>query len=332
MNRTILKGLATGAVLAGLAAQPAMAIEWDMPNEYNATSIHALGDKYFADALSQKTDGEITITHHFGGSLGYKSVDQFDAVADGAVPIADTFVGPLSGIDPMFLLSSLPFVASSIDEAKLLWEVARPYYEKIFEENNQKLLYASPWPPSGIWSKTPVIAPGDVKTLKIRTYDANGTITFRDVGAAPIQLSWADVVPQLNTGGIGAVLTSADGGAAASLWEYLSDFSEVNYASPLNMTHMNLDVFNALTPEQQEAVLEAAEETTEHQWQLVRERRVGNYDTMRENGMNVHVDDVSPELLEVLATAGEAAIADWLEKTGETGQKILDEFAEQAGK
>ena len=78
-----------------------------------------------------------------------------------------------------------------------------------------------------------------IKNVRIRTYDANGTITLRNAGAAPIQLSWADTVPQLTTGGIDGVLTSADGGAAAQLWEHQSHFTEVNYASPLQIVHMN---------------------------------------------------------------------------------------------
>jgi len=317
-------GLALGASLLASAAQAQ--IQWDMPNEYPQNSIHAQGDVVFADKLAELTDGQIKITHHFGGSLGYKSVDQFDAVGDGAVPIADTYGGPPSGLNPMFLLPSLPFLAPSIDQAQALWETARPTYEKIFANANQKLLYASPWPPSGIWSNKPVLKPADLQNLKIRTYDANGTITLKGAGAAPIQLSWSDVVPQLNTGGIDAVLTSADGGAAANLWDYQSDFSEVNYASPLNFTHINLDVFNGLTEAQQKAVLEAAKVAGDHQWQAVRARVSKNYEDMRGHGMKVHVDDVDPALIETLSKAGEAAQKDWLGKTGAEGQAILDEF------
>ena len=68
--------------------------------------------------LKEKSKGQIVITHHYGASLGYKSKDQFDAVTDGALPIADTYVGPLRGIHPIFLLSSLPFLARTIDDAK----------------------------------------------------------------------------------------------------------------------------------------------------------------------------------------------------------------------
>jgi TRAP-type C4-dicarboxylate transport system substrate-binding protein len=308
----------------------AAAETWDLANEYNATSIHAEGDVFFADQLKEKSGGEIEIVHHFGGALGYKSLDQFDAVGDGAIPIADTYVGPLGGIDPMFLLPSLPFLAKTADEARLLYEVAKPYYDEIFAASNQKLLYSSPWPPSGIWAKKPVASMADLANLKIRTYDANGTIALKAAGAAPIQLSWADVVPQLSTGGIDAVLTSAESGANAKFWEHLSHFTEINYAMPLNMLHINLDVFNGLSPELQQAVLEAAEATSARNWQAVLGRVEANYAEMKQNGLTV-VTEVPEDYLAALNEASREALDDWLAKTGDKGQAIIEEYEQNRG-
>lgn len=319
------------AVLAGAVAFAASAsaqIKWDMANEYNDTSIHAEGDKVFSSTLKKLTNGEIEITHHFGGSIGFKSKDQLDAVGDGALPIADTYVGPLGGIDPMFLLPSLPFLAKTTDQARKLLEVARPEYEKVFAANNQKLLYASPWPPSGIWAGKPVDSAGALAGLKIRTYDANGTITLKEAKAAPIQLSWADVVPQLSTGGIEAVLTSAEGGTNAKFWEHLSHFTEVNYAMPLNMVHINLDTWNDLSDAHKSAVLEAAKTAETHVWNLVTERVAGNYKDMKAAGMTV-VTGVDPAFLDELNQAGSKARDEWLAKTGDKGKAILTTYMKQ---
>ncbi len=323
---------ATVAALA-LCSTAVMAdtVKWDMANEYNATSNHGEGDQFFAEKLKELSRGQIEITLHFGASLGYKSKDQLDAVGDGAIPIADTYVGPLGGIDPMFLLPSLPFLAATTEQARILFEVAKPHYDRVFAANNQMLLYASPWPPSGIWAKKPVDSVAALQNLKIRTYDPNGTITLKEAGAAPIQLSWADVVPQLGTGGIDAVLTSAEGGVNAKFWEHLSHFTEINYAMPLNMVHINLDVFNGLSPELQKAVLDAAAATSERNWKGLDERRRGNYATMKQNGMTV-VTGVSPDYLKALSDAGEKAVAEWLAKTGDKGRKILADYRARAGK
>ena len=315
-----LMALVFASVMANAAE-----INWDMANEYNDTSIHAEGDKVFAKALEEKSGGKIKITHHFGGSIGFKSKDQLDAVGEGALPIADTYVGPLGGIDPMFLLPSLPFLAATPEDARRLYDIAKPHYEKIFDANNQKLLYSSPWPPSGIWAKKAVDNKGALTNLKIRTYDANGTVTLKEAGAAPIQLSWADVVPQLSTGGISAVLTSAEGGTNSKFWEHLSHFTEVNYAMPLNMVHINKDVWNGLSPELQKAVLEAAQVAEDRNWNAVKARVEQNYADMKANNMTV-VQGVSAEFLGELNAAGQKALESWLEKTGDTGKAIMDAY------
>jgi TRAP-type C4-dicarboxylate transport system substrate-binding protein len=318
-------GLAVAMVFALGAAAGAQTLKWDMPNEYPPGSVHGENDAFFAKALKAKSGGKIEITHHYGASLGYKSKDQFDAVSDGAVPIADTYMGPLRGVHAIFLLSSLPFLAKTIDEAKILWTVSMPTYEKVLSQSNQILLCASPWPPSGIWAKKPTRTREDVKNLKIRTYDPNGTITFKNIGAAPIQLSWSDVVPQLGTGGIEAVLTSAEGGVSAKLWDLLNHFSEINYAAPLNMIHMNAKVFKGLAPELQKAVLDAAAETNANAWELLKGRVQQNYADMKANKMTV-VTDVAPGFLAELENAGKPAIDEWLEKMGPDGKAILAEF------
>ena len=327
----------TVTIIAGLLfvfsinAASAGTIKWDMANEYPPKSIHGENDAYFSKLLKEKSGGKIEITHHYGASLGYKSKDQFDAVTDGALPIADTYVGPLRGINPIFLLSSLPFLARTIDDAKVLWEVSSSYYKDVLKKSNQVLLWVSPWPPSGIWAKKPIRTVADLKNLKMRTYDPNGTITFKNIGAAPIQLSWSDVVPQLGTGGIEAVLTSAEGGVSAKFWDLLSHFNEINYCSPLNMIHMNADVFNGLPDELKKAVMDTAAEANEHSWEAAKTRVAQNYKDMKAHKMTV-VTDVPDQLKAKLAEAGRPAVDGWLKKMGPEGKKILAEYKKALAK
>lgn len=328
--RILLIAAMAVSLVFGASLASAKTYKWDMANEYPPTSIHGQNDAFFSKVLKEKSGGQIIITHHYGASLGYKSKDQFDAVTDGALPIADTYVGPLRGVDPIFLLSSLPFLARTIDDAKELWNVSKPYYEKVLKDNGQVLLYVSPWPPSGIWAKKATRSLADIKNLKMRTYDPNGTITFKNAGAAPIQLSWADVVPQLGTGGIDAVLTSAEGGVSAKFWDLLSHFNEINYCSPLNMVHMNADVYNGLPDDLKKAVMDAAKEADHYSWEAAKIRVAQNYKDMKAHKMTV-VTDVPDSFKAELAKAGQAAVDQWLEKVGPEGKKVLDAFHAKVG-
>jgi TRAP-type C4-dicarboxylate transport system substrate-binding protein len=321
------------AVVAGLAfaASQAWAQEhrWDLANEYPPGSIHAQTADRFIEEAQERSGGQIAITAHHGSALGYKSLDQYDAVGDGAIQLASSFVGPWAGIDPAFLLPSLPFLAPSIEDTRALYDAARPYYVEVLEEANQVLLYATPWPPSGIWANKPVDSVDALSGLRIRTYDANGTVTMREAGANPIQLSWADTVPQLATGGVEAVLTSADGGAAAQLWEHQSHFTEVNYASPLQFVHMNKDVYDGLSDELRQAVDEAAAEAEDFGWGLLAERVEQNYEEMRSHDMTI-VTDVPEEFMQHLSEAAQVALADWRERF-DRAEELLAAYEERRG-
>lgn len=331
--KTQMTRMTTGALLGAALAFSggAGAASLDMTNEYEASSIHGEGDRFFAERAGALSGGELEIVLHLGGALGLKSKDHLDAVSDGVVPIADTLGGALAGADPLFLASSLPFLARSSAEARELYLAARPAYERFFAANGQLLLYASPWPPSGIWAEDAVDAADKLSGLKIRTYDANGTRTFAAAGAAPIQLSWADVVPQLATGGIAAVLTSAEGGVNASFWEHLGAFAEINYAMPLNFVHMSRAAFDGLSEKERGAILLAATEADARNWRAMEKRVADNYATLADKGVTV-AREIDPAMQARLTAAAEKVTAEWLEKTGDDGRMILADFGRRVGR
>lgn len=326
MIKHITTVLSFSAVLAVLPVQAAPTT-WDMPNEYPATSIQGKGDQFFAEQLQKNTKGQIKIAHHFGGALGLKSKDQLDAVGDGMVEVANTFISPLGGIHPIFLLSSLPLLTSNSAEARQLFEAAKPEYDRVLHKYNQKLLYPSPWPSSGLWGKTAMVDHNAIDHLKMRTYDVNGTKVFRAAGSSPLQLSWADIVPQLSTGGINSVLTSIEAGLSSSFNDYSTHFTALNYDSTINLVTINLDTWENLSLELQQAVLDAAAKTEDHVWANIDKVVQQNYIEARSRGVTV-IEEIPTAFREELQALAAPVIADWTRKMGESGKKILAQYSE----
>nr|WP_320144096.1 TRAP transporter substrate-binding protein [uncultured Cohaesibacter sp.] len=314
---------------ATLVGTPSFAAgaRWDMADEYGAQSLTGQACKFFIDELKKKVGDALQITYQGGGALGYKSADHFDAVEDGAVQIAITLLTQLGGIDPLFNLTSLPFMARSPEEALLLWKTAKPEYSKIFEDHDMKLLWAMPNAPSGIHAKLPITSVDAIKGLRIRTYDVNGTQTLVNAGASPLQISWGDLIPQLSTGGIDAVLTSADGGMQLSIWDYVSDFTEINYAMGLFVCHVNKPAFDALPEDVQQAIMDICDECDTYSWKIVVDSIEKSYKVLSENGMTItYDDDVPNEVFDLLQNAGKPVREEWLAQTGEKGKTVLDAF------
>ena len=320
----IRTAVATGA-FASLARPVLAGIRWDMADEYGAQALSGKASDFFLAELEKKIGNALSITYQGGGALGYKSVDHFDAVQDGAVQAAVTLATQLGGIDPFFNLSSLPFIASSPEEAYLLWQAARGEYAQIFERNGMVLLWAMPNPPSGINAPTPITTIDSLAGLRIRTYDVNGTETMMNAHAAPLQIAWSDLIPSLSTGGIDAVLTSADGAMQLSLWDYVSDFTELNYA----MCHVNKDAFDALPEDVRTAMMDVIAACDAYNWKIMRESIDVAYAKMSSNGMKITLDDdVPPDVFAFLQEAGAKVKEGWLRETGARGAAVLARFEE----
>ena len=299
--------------------------QWALANEYPATSLPGEGDAHFAKLVADKTRGRISIVTMPDAKLGYKSREQLQAVAEGKIAMADSFGGALGDAEPIFSLASLPFVAADAAQARSLYEAARAAYAAAFARHNQKLLFSTPWPASGLWTKAPATTLEAVAKLKVRTYDKTGTELFSRLGAQASVVSFSDLPPKLASGEIDAVLSSGDGGAGRRLWEHLPSFTAIDYAMPLSFTTVNLDRWKALDADTQRAIEEAAGETEIRQWKTLGGRLAQNYARMRENGMTI-ATEISPELRARLREAARTAAAQWAAKAGPEGKAILERF------
>ena len=306
-----------------IGALLAAAVAWSLANEYPATSLPGEGDAYFAKAVAEATAGRVTITPAPDAKAGFKSRDQLKAVADGKVAMANSFAGALADEEPIFGLASLPFVVASAAEARALYERAKPAYERALARHNQKLLFSTPWPPSGLWTRGAVDTIDAIAKLRVRTYDKTGTDVFTRLGAVASVVSFADLPAKLAGGEIDAVLSSGDGGAGRRLWEHLPRFTEINYAIPLSLTTVNLDEWRALDEATRRAIERAAAETEARQWTALEGRLAQNYARMRENGMTIDTD-VPAALRERMRAAARLAVEEWAAKAGPEGRALLE--------
>lgn len=319
---------AAGMALAGLVQ--AAEYDFNLADEYAATSLPGQTDSHFAELVKDKSGGRIEITTHPGGALGFKSRDHYEAVRDGAITFASTPFDKLVGFAPIFTLQSLPFVTPTIEKTEIMFDVARPYYEAAFNQANQTLLLGAPWTPQGIWAKQKIGSVEDLQGLKLRTYDVTGTKTLKAAGAAPIQLTWADVIPALSTNTIVGVLTSDEGGVNSKFWELGAKyFNFLGYSMGINAITMNLDSYNALPPDLQQVLREAAAEAEAMAWERVRTRVQENKKIMADSGAEF-VDDVPDVVIDHLMAAGSPLVDEWKQAMGPEAEMIMVEFEERA--
>lgn len=280
-------------VIFSVSAAMAENMKLDLNAVYGATSFHTQGAMDFAKRVEQHSGGSVQVTVHPGGSLGFKGPELLKVVKDGQVPMSDILMGVVAGSAHVYGVSSLPRLVKSYDEAKALYADCKPLYEKTAKRWNQKLLYAAPWPPSGLVTKKEIKTSADIKGIKTRTYDKNGAEFLRAMGGMPLSMPWGEVYASLRTGMIDSVLTSSESAKNGKFWEVLSHFEPINYAYPLNMVTINLDYWNALTKDQQAAMEKAAAETEAAQWAASEARSEKALKIISERGIRIIAENAT---------------------------------------
>jgi TRAP-type C4-dicarboxylate transport system substrate-binding protein len=302
---------------------------WDMPTEYPQSAMPGLGITTFARHLAEFSAGKLQIRPSFDAAAGIRSAGMLTAIAAGKVQAGDALAGALDAEDPIFALPTLPFLATSTADARRLAELARPYLAAALQRKGLRLLYLTPWPPSGIWSKTPLRTSADLSGLSIRTYDRISSEVFASAGAKAASISFADTMPKLVDGSLNAVLSSGDGGAGRELWKFLPYFSEITYSLPLSIASVNQAIYDGLDPELRAAVDAAGRQTEIELWLALSTRLQENYQRMRQNGVTID-SSPAPAIVAALQSSAAAVQRAWCVRSGPVCPTILDAF--KAGK
>jgi hypothetical protein len=197
----------------------------------------------------------------------------------------------------------------------------RHAYAATLAAHGLMLLYTTPWPPSGIWSRQARPDAASLRGLKIRTFDATSTDVFRAAGSAPEQVSFADAMPKLRAGELDAVLSSGDGGAGARLWEILPHLTSIDHAWRLSLAFAPTAALGALSAPAREAVMTAGGATEARQWQAIGTRLAE--DSTRMQAAGVRMADGSTPLRTALREAAAPVLRAWEARAGEAGTRVL---------
>jgi TRAP-type C4-dicarboxylate transport system substrate-binding protein len=321
--RARIAGAVIAATVAALAAVSARAVTWDMPTPYPDNNFHTLNIKAFADEVRAATKGEVDIRVHANGSL-IKHEDIKNAVRGGQVRIGEILLSRMANENAVFEVDSVPFLATDYEQSKKLWAAARGTVETLLEAQGLTVLYTVPWPPQGIFAKKPINTVDDMKGVKFRAYNRATTKLAELAGAVPTQVEVPDIAQAFATGRVEAMITSPSTGANAKAWDFVSHFYHTQAWLPRNAIIVNAREIQKLAAPVREAVLKAAAAAEARGVEASRKETTEQMAVLAKNGMTVA--DPSPTLKTGLAKIGEAMTADWVERAGDPGKRILDAY------
>jgi len=319
---TMTKILATAATAAVATAAHA-AERWDMPMAYSASNFHSATGAEFAKCVTTGTGGGIEIVTHPSGSL-FPGAQIKRAIQTGQVPIGERLLSGHQNENAIFGFDSVPFLATSFDDAEKLWQAAKPSLETLLAGQNLTLLYSVPWPPQGLYFRDEVKSVADMEGIKFRSYN-NATSRLAELtGMLPVTIEAAEISQAFATGTADAMVSSGSTGYDRKVWESLNYFYEVDAWLPRNYVMVNSDVWAGVS-DADKNVIRGCASLAEYAGNWRSKEYTGfTLQGLRDGGMTVA--RANPTMTAELRAIGETMTSEWLEAAGAEGQAIVDAF------
>ena len=269
------RGIRFGVLAAGLAgtllAGTAMAQEvtlklGHLANEDNIWNKAALK---FGEEVSALTDGRIAVEVFPNESLG-KEMDLINGMQLGTADMTITGES-LQNWAPMAALLAVPYAYSSLEDMDSVagGEIGDQIEAQIIERAQIRPIAYFARGPRNLTSNRPITSPDDLDGLKMRVPNVPLFVSvWEALGAAPTPMAFSEVFTSLQNGTIEAQenpLALIKSASFPEVQDYVNLTEHVRSWIYLTISELT---WNNLSPEDQEAVLEAGRRTQAYEREL----------------------------------------------------------------
>ncbi|MCB1492254.1 MAG: TRAP transporter substrate-binding protein [Rhodobiaceae bacterium] len=317
------------APLAGAAAQTTIRFATAVPE---ANTAEVLGMKAMKDYIEFKSGGALKVDLLFG-TLGVGERELTEMAQQGAVDMALAADGAVSGFYPKLQVFAIPYLFKS---SPVAWEFARSPMAKQMKHEmlEQTGLRTIAWGENGFRnltnSKHEVKGPDDMKGLKMRVMESPVFMRFMEsLGAAATPISFSELVMSLQQGVVDGQENASSNVYENGMADVQKFFSTTEHIYSMTIITMNESFYQALTPGQQQIVMEAGDlyASVADSFKVTSDR--GYVERIRdEKGLQVHI--TTPEEKDAFRKLAQPPVVEYVkEKLGaEFVDAVLAQVAE----
>ena len=265
MLKRRLAGFAAGGLLglSFLMAQVSTGSAGQKWNAYTynsvATVTAAKGLAELFDEIGKRTNGELTIKLHLGGTLQIKATDITPAVADNIVQMGDDafFLGSV----PTGAVARLPMLVRNPAEYDKVSAIVAPALSDAYAKRGIVVVGEYVFPEQVIWSRKELKSLRDIQGQKIRVISPDQGEFIKRLGGSPVTLGTSDVPAALDRGVVDGAITASSG--YGYIWRDLFKYNyrlNLGYVSSLLL--VNKRAWDKLPPSVQTVVKDTVREIT----------------------------------------------------------------------
>jgi TRAP-type C4-dicarboxylate transport system substrate-binding protein len=209
------------------------------------------------EVVKEKTNGDLLINLHLGGSLPIKADSITAAVADNVIQFGDD--GFATGTIPITGVLRLPLLLQSGEELAKAMAIIRPYLDAAYGKRGMEVLGQYSYPFQVLWGKKKITSLADIKGLKLRVTSVEQGEFIRRFGGVSLTMGSPDVAAALDRGVVDGALTASSGGGLT--WHDLLKYRYAFPTSYVNSTYVvNKEAMDKLSPATQKVLRDAAAE------------------------------------------------------------------------
>ncbi|WP_051533915.1 TRAP transporter substrate-binding protein [Desulfitibacter alkalitolerans] len=226
----------------------------------------------FKELVEEKTNGQITIEIFGAGTLAGDQT-AVEGAQIGTIDIGSAGTNNMAPFTDQFLFGDLPYIMTSIENGQKVWggEIGKELMESVGQELGIKGLFFVDVGDYRVLgnNRKPVKVPEDLRGLKIRaTASPIEQAILRAWGASPTPVPWPEVYMALEQKVVEGTYVQHMWTTSAKQHEAMHYYSEVGGVQNMHFCFMSLHTWNKLTTDQQQAVLEAAEEAQAYNFEI----------------------------------------------------------------
>ena len=248
-----------------------------------------------AETAEKESNGQLVLELFERGQLGGET-EMLTSVRQGTLDLTLTGSPIVAQIEPNFGVTELPFI----------WKDSETMFKTLNGPIGQRLLglleakglkgiaFGDSGPRSLLSRVDPVNSIDDVKGLKIRVVENKLYVTsWRNFGANPVPMAWPEVYTGLQQGTIDAVDSTPWGTRDAKHYEVAKNIALTNHVYTAYLLVMNLEKWNALSPDHQKILAAAAMEGQKANLERIGGDNANAIEQMKKAGLNVTYPDRS---------------------------------------
>ncbi|MFB9262421.1 TRAP transporter substrate-binding protein [Bradyrhizobium erythrophlei] len=255
MLQRIVTGLGVaGAVALGIsAASAAETVKLRVAGNLLATGlIQQKKEQPFFENMAKITGLPVEVDYKSQDVLGVKDADGLRVLKSGLFDIVSLRLAQVSRDEPFFLGLDIVGLNPDYAIARKVVDAYRDAFDKRLQERHgAKLLGLWPFGPQVVFCKVPISGLSDLKSKKVRVYDASLAKFVEKLGGIPVTIPFGETQQALERGVTDCAITGPSSANTAGWPEVTSHFMPIGFQIALNAYGMNLNKWKSLSPELQ---------------------------------------------------------------------------------